>query len=98
MRKISARLPMRVLAGSAIAACLLLSGATPAATAAPANATMAASNAMTARTVTAAAPAGAAALPALTLTPGMLKSVSAVSASNAWAVGTGAVTGGLICH
>jgi hypothetical protein len=79
MRKISAGLVVRVLAGSGIAACLALSGAAPAATAAPANAT--------ARTVTAATPARATALPAYTSAPGWLTSVSVVSANNAWAVG-----------
>jgi hypothetical protein len=91
MRKISAGLPLRVLAGIGIVACLTLSGGAPAATGPPANAT-------TARTVTAVAPAGAAVLPAYASAPGWLTSVSVVSANNAWAVGVGAVKGGLIFH
>jgi hypothetical protein len=91
MRKISAGLVMRVLAGSGIVACLALSGAAPAATAAPANAT-------TARTVTAVTPAAATVLPAYTSAPGWLKSVSVVSANNAWAVGLSALKSGLIFH
>jgi hypothetical protein len=91
MRKISAGLPLRGLAGIGIVACLALSGAAPVATAPPANAT-------TARTVTAVTPARAAVLPAYTSAPGWLMSVSVVSANNAWAVGVGAVKGGLIFH
>src|ERR1700722_14179546 len=91
MRRISAGLPLRVLAGIGIVACLALSGGAPAATAPPANAT-------TARTVTAVAPGGAAILPAYTSAPGWLTSVSVVSANNAWADGVGAVHGGMILH
>ena len=91
MRKISAGLALRVLAGIGIVACLALSGGAPAAMAPTANAT-------TARTVTAVAPAGAAVLPDYTSAPGWLTSVSVVSANNAWAVGVDAVKGGLIFH
>jgi len=91
MRKISAGLPLRVLAGIGIVACLALSGGASAATAPTANAT-------TARTVTAVAPAGAAVVGAYTSAPGWLTSVSVVSANNAWAVGVDAVKGGLIFH
>ena len=86
MPQISAGLPLRVLAGIGIVACLALSGAAPVATAPPANAT-------TAGTVTAVPPAGAAVLPASTSAPGWLMSVSVVSANNAWAVTVSSATG-----